>query len=776
MLPAYEKLGGFYLGRDARSGPFVYEANHLLTHAVIAGMTGSGKTGLGVSLIEEAAIDGIPVIAIDPKGDLSNLALAFPRLDAASFAPWVAPGVDPVLEAARWTEGLASTDQDASRIARFRDACEVTVYTPGSSAGVPLSILTAMDPPSPEERSDREAFQARVVGVVAGLLGWIGIESDPAKSREHVLLSNIVSTAWMSGESLTLARIVTRVQDPSFKTIGALDLESYYPRKDRFELAVSLNGLIASPVFDAWTVGEPLDVASLFRTATGKARVSVISIAHLSDPERMFVVTTLLHAVVAWMRKQQGTTTLRGLIYMDEITGYFPPVANPVSKAPMLTLLKQARAYGLGIVLATQNPVDIDYKGLGNAGTWFLGRLQTERDKQRVLDGLESSLDGRASRTEIDAVLSELPKRHFYVHDVHASEPVVIESRWALSYLRGPLTKKELTRLTAKATPISSDEFEPPTSFGDEPIGVNWLPEKPALPIGIREAFVPTTEVSPAYEARLLGAARVRFANKNLEVDFTRNVVFTAAFQEGAIDVSWENDGRWLAVAKHALEADPREGASFRAPNTDLLDPTRMRSWEKAFEQWLEGFQGLPLFEVESLGIRSRPNEPETDFRDRALVMQREARDRAVATLREKWQSRANALEDRIARARTSLEQKRDAANARRTDAALSVGTAMLGAFLGRRTIAGAARSASTAVRGATRMSRAGTPVASEEERLSDLETDAAELTQEFELEANEIIQAHAPENLVVAITIVRPKKVDVRVEWFGIGWLAGSR
>src|SRR5690554_2551364 len=404
----FEKLGVFYLGKeyDTAAGALkddliLYDAKDLTTHAMMVGMTGSGKTGLALALLEEAAIDGIPSILIDPKGDLGNILLQFPDLQPADFRPWIdeaeaaRKGMDPEALAAKtaesWRNGLASWGQDSDRIRRLREAVDMAVYTPGNSTGRPLQILRSFSAPSAAVAQDTTALGERIMSAVSGLLSLLGIDADPVQSREHILLSNIFNNAWREGRSLDIAAIIQEIQKPSFDKIGVFDLESYYPSKDRFKLAMSLNNLLASPGFSAWLEGEPLDVQRLFYTPEGKPRVSVLYIAHLSDAERMFFVTVLLNEVVAWMRAQTGTRRLRAVLYMDEIFGYFPPSANPPSKLPMLTLLKQARAFGLGVVLSTQNPVDLDYKGLSNCGTWFIGRLQTERDKMRVIEGLESA-------------------------------------------------------------------------------------------------------------------------------------------------------------------------------------------------------------------------------------------------------------------------------------------------------------------------------------------------------------------------------------------------
>ncbi len=471
-----DKKGSFYLGHEfdwrkqkLEADPekiIHYDAGDLTTHAVCVGMTGSGKTGLCLALLEEAALNGVPAIAVDPKGDLGNLLLAFPQLRPEDFRPWidesdaqkknVSPDELASQTAELWRNGLAKWNEDGARIQRYLDAVELTIYTPASNAGVPITVLRSFAAPAKAVLDDADAFRERLVSTVSGLLSLLGIEADPMRSREHILLSQILEQTWRGGQSLDLPGLIRAIQSPPFSKVGFVDLETFFPAKDRTALAMQLNNLLASPGFSAWMEGEPLDVQKLFYTAEKKPRLSIINIAHLNDTERMFFVTILLGELLAWVRSQPGTSNLRALFYMDEVFGYFPPTRNPPSKTPMLTLLKQARAFGLGIMLATQNPVDLDYKGLSNAGTWFLGRLQTERDKARVIEGLEGASAAAGSqfdRAKIDQMLSALGNRVFLMNNVHDNQPVVFQTRWCLSYLRGPLTRTQIQTLMQARKP-----------------------------------------------------------------------------------------------------------------------------------------------------------------------------------------------------------------------------------------------------------------------------------------------------------------------------------
>src|SRR5215510_8153301 len=561
MAADYEKLGLFYLGRrydlatSKRLDELVlYDSKDLLTHAVCVGMTGSGKTGLGIGLIEEAAIDNIPVLAIDPKGDLPNLLLTFPNLAPEDFAPWIdaaeaerqglAPDAFAKQTADRWKKGLAEWGEDGGRISRLRQAADVRVYTPGSRAGTPLALFGSLG----QSSDDPEEAQASIATTAASLLGLAGITDVQPHSREQALLSAIL-TSGAPAAGADLRWVVQQIQRPSFTQVGVLDLETFYPAKDRHELALRFNSLLAAPGFEAWNAGAPLDIASMLFTPEGRPRIAVVSIAHLGDAERMLVVSMLLNALLQWTRRQGGTGSLRALVYMDEVLGYLPPVANPPSKLPLLTLLKQARAFGVGIVLATQNPVDLDYKALSNTGTWFLGKLQTERDKARVLDGLEG-VAGSLDRQSLDKALSALRGRVFLMHNVHEHEPVTFETRWTMSYLRGPMGRDDLRRaagMSAAAAPVSTAASAPaapatqPPPLPATPRAASAASGKPVLPVGLQDYYLHGDGRAPSeYSPVLYGAARVRYTDTKRAIDVVRTLYAIVPLASGAVVVDWD--------------------------------------------------------------------------------------------------------------------------------------------------------------------------------------------------------------------------------------------
>lgn len=778
MLPDYEKLGSFYLGKTKPDGAqLLYDSSDLVTHAVCVGMTGSGKTGLCIGLLEEAAIDHIPAIVIDPKGDLANLLLTFPQLSPEEFAPWVNPdearnqGIDSTAFAAQqselWKKGLAGWQQDGERIARLKAAADFTVYTPGSDAGVPVSILSSFAAPDAKTLDDREALRDRINATATSLLGLVGIDADPVQSREHVLLSTLLDTNWRAGKDLDLATLIAQIQTPPVQKIGVLDLDSFYPAKDRFALAMALNNLIASPGFEAWLTGDPLDIGKMLWTDTGKPRISILSIAHLSDAERMFFVSLLLNQTLSWVRAQSGTTSLRALLYMDEIFGYFPPVANPPSKKPLLTLLKQARAFGLGVVLSTQNPVDLDYKGLANCGTWFLGRLQTERDKERVLEGLEGAATqagGGFDRAAMDTLLSGLGKRVFLMNNVHEKQPVLFETRWTLSYLRGPLARTEIRKLMEarkSATP------PPPAA------PANASAAAPVLPPEVPQYFFPVRGAATAYMPVAIGAAQVAFTETKTGINELRELLFTAPIADDAIGAAWER-----AEAADCELADlaksPEEAIAFAALPAAAAKPKNYDAWNKTFSTWLFRTQCIDLFRSPGLKQTSNPGESERDFRIRLQQAAHEQRDALKAKLQTKYAPKLDALAQKKAKAEQKQEVEKEQASSQMLNTAVTVGAGLLGALFGRKTVSAtnltrvgqAVRAGSRAMKERSDIARAGEGVEAIDQQIQDL-------TAEFEAEVTSLDTKVDPSTEAFEAVTLRPKKTGITVRLVALGWKA---
>jgi len=749
-------------------------------------MTGSGKTGLCVTLLEEAAIDGVPAIVIDPKGDISNLLLSFPGASAADFEPWIDPeeaarhGLSAPAYAqkvaAEHVSRLAEFGQDVGRIQRFRDACDLTIYTPGSSAGVELSLLRSFAAPEPAVVEDAELFSGRVEGAVSGLLGLVGIEADPVRSREHVLLSRIFADAWSAGKSLDLAGIIAAIQTPPFSQVGVLELETFFPKKDRAELALAINALLASPAAAAWSKGEPLDVARLLRTAEGKPRISIISIAHLSDAQRMFFVTLLLDEVLSWMRAQSGTSSLRALLYMDEIFGYFPPSAAPPSKRPMLALLKQARAFGLGVVLATQNPVDLDYKGLSNCGTWFLGRLQTERDKLRVLDGLEGAALGQNhafDRSAMEAVLAALGSRVFLMHDVHAPGPVLLQTRQTLSLLRGPLSREQIRRLMEqKRAPAAAGSTPTNVDAGAPPPAKSVLATRPPAPEGVPELFVAAVGTGPVTYQPTIGAiAKVHFVDAKLGVDEWRSHVLLVPVREHTLDLDFASSSRVPVELVLSAAHEPSAGAQFlplprRAPSSKQLS-----GWKKSLATQIYQTERLELLSCPSLEVTARPGESPAAFRARVEQAARENRDAAVAALREKYDPKFSQLRSKLEALDAKLAQERAQATAQQVDTAAAIGGALLGAILGRSTVtASNVRRGASAVRSAGRAKKEASDVGRVEKQRAEL----CEKWTALQTEANAKLAdlQRQPDQQEITRRSLAPRKSDIELGTLSLIWL----
>lgn len=803
----FEKLGLFYLGRpydlaarQPRPGLLLYDSKDLVTHAVCIGMTGSGKTGLCLALVEEALLDGIPALLIDPKGDLPNLCLTFPDLRPEDFAPWVNPDdarkrgltveAYAAAQAELWREGLARWGQDGARIRRLREAAEIAVYTPGSTAGRPVSIVRSFAAPRSAVRDDADLFRERVATTATSLLGLLGIDADPLRSREHILLATLLEAAWRQGRDLDLPGLIEGIQRPPVTRVGALDLETFYPSKDRFGLATALNNLLAAPGFATWLAGEALDVGALLHTPEGRARAAIFSIAHLSDAERMFFVSLLLNETLGWVRAQSGTTSLRALVYMDEIFGYLPPVANPPSKLPLLTLLKQARAFGVGVVLATQNPVDLDYKGLANTGTWFIGRLQTERDRARVLDGLEGAAAGsgqRFDRRAMEEVLGGLGNRVFLLNNVHEDAPEIFETRWVLSYLRGPLTRAQIKQLMGESSPAAPAPTlagaTVPAREGPAPAetarpaprpGVTLATARPVLPPGVPQHFLPVRSTpSPGatlvYVPAVLGIGAVHFADARAGIDWTEEVVVLTPLTDAAVPVRWE-DATLVDVPAADLETAPREPAEWAALPPAGARAKSYEEWGRDLAAWLYATRRLQLLRDPASGTLSRPGETERDLRVRLREAAHAARDALVERLRRKYGPRRAALEERLRRAQQAEAREREQVTQQGLQAAISLGATILGAVLGRKAVSvGTIGRATSTARGAGRVLKERQDVARAQETVAAVQEALAALDAELQAELG-ALDAGAEPGPLEPVTL-RPKKTDVRARLCALAW-----
>ena len=787
----FEKLGSFYLGKayDLKSAQaldelVLYDAKDLTTHAVIIGMTGSGKTGLGIGMIEEAAIDRIPVIAIDPKGDLGNLLLTFPNLAPQDFHPWVnkeeasIKGVDidtlAASTAETWTKGLASWQQDGARIRKLRETVDMAIYTPGSSAGMPISVLQSFKAPPQALRDDGDLYRERIQATASSVLGLMGIEADPVTSREHVLIANIIQNAWNNGQDLDIGGLIRAIQQPSFQRIGVLDLDSFYPAKERSTLAMQLNTLLASPGFESWMQGEGLDAGRLLYTPSGQPRISVMSIAHLSDRERMFFVSMLLNELISWMRTQPGTPSLRAILYMDEIFGYMPPVANPPSKQLMLTLLKQARAFGVGVVLATQNPVDLDYKGLSNIGTWMIGRLQTERDKARVMEGLEGAASGGDfDRQAMEETLAGLGKRVFLMRNVHEDQPVVFTTRWTLSYLAGPLTRDQIKQLMAGRQPQSSANVAAISTAAPSPTSTAAAAEgPPLLPNDVPQYFLPArSREAITYFPMAIGSASIDYASTRYGIQQSRKFMAICEINDGPVEVDWDQ-ATMINLDASDLGKQADADAAYAELPAAASKPKNYTGWNKDFARWLRTNQPLTLLQSPALKVTSKPDEDDAAFRIRLQQIAREDRDEKVEAMRRKYATRMDSLQDRVRRAEQAIDREQAQARNAQISTLASVGQSILGAVFGRKSGVSLGRAGSSI----GKLTRESSDVGRAEENADALREQLQKLEAELQDEINRIESGYDAQTEKLEEVALAPKATDVAIQFVALGWAPYTR
>jgi hypothetical protein len=824
----FERLGAFYLGKqyDVAKGQqldrlLMYDARDLTTHAVCVGMTGSGKTGLCIDLLEEAALDNVPAIIIDPKGDMTNMLLTFPELRPQDFRPWInaddarrkgmTEDAFAAQQAELWRNGLAEWGQSGERIRMLRDAADIVIYTPGSDSGIPVSILQSFAAPQLSWDTEAELLRERIQGSVSALLGLVGVDADPVQSREHILLSNLFEHFWRQGEDLDLPKLILSIQKPPIRQLGVFDVDTFFPEKDRFELAMRVNNIIAAPGFQSWLQGQPMDVASFLSTPTGKPRHSIFYIAHLSDAERMFFVTMLLNQVMTWVRTQPGTTSLRALLYMDEIFGFFPPVANPPSKQPMLTLLKQARAFGLGVVLTTQNPVDLDYKGLTNAGTWFIGRLQTERDKMRVLDGLESASSEAGTaldRGALSDIISALGKRVFLLHNVHEEAPVTFQTRWAMSYLRGPLTRMQVRELMKDApldqpsvAPVEGTAFAPaqpaaiqpssqaarqPVAAAAPEVGLPTSP--PSLSSRIQQVYLPVGRGASAaaldlesreggaievqsrhllYVPAVLGLGRVHFFDDRKGVQEREEFALLAQAPENIGVLAWEK-AQPLDLELRDLSDRPEPEAHFDELPEQINESKEFTALKNDLDDYLYRNTGVTLLYSPVLETYSQPKENERDFRMRLQQAAREKRDEEIDEINERYEKKFDTLEDRLRRYEAKLAEREADVEARKRATMVSVGESVVGLFLGRRST----RMASTALSKQRQAAQAKLRLEQAEEDVEALQEDIEELEEELQEEVGAIQDRWSEALETFEEVKVTPRRADIQIDLVALTWV----
>lgn len=784
--------GHFYLGKRTTDDASLFlEASDLTTHGVIVGMTGSGKTGLGVVMLEEALSSGIPTLIIDPKGDMGNLLLSFPQLLPTDFMPWISESEangDPVQAAVEkselWKSGLKRSGIEPERIARLHDNVDFTIYTPGSSAGIPLNIIGNLD--APADGSDEESMQDEIEGFASALLGLVGIDADPLGSREHILLSNIIHWSWSRGQSLDLGSLIGLVQQPPMRKLGVIDLDSFFPMTERVKLAMKLNGLAASPSFASWTEGQTLDMQRMLFGDNGKPQAAIVSLSHLSDEERQFVVTLLLSKMVTWMRAQPGTSDLRALIYMDEVFGYVPPTGAPPSKKPILTILKQARAFGVGMVLSTQNPVDIDYKALSNAGTWMIGRLQTERDKDRLLDGMGAS-DGSIDVAAIGKTISALDKRQFLLHSTRASAPQVFSTRWAMSYLPGPLTRDQIRQLTNDEQRTAATASAVTAAGSAAPVLTLADNESAVAPQTADSVHVRYLDPGVDYADQLGASATGRRLQAGLAVRV--ELLFDDTKAKLRHEAEWEAiitplDGPVDADAAIAVDYDdrdlngkPPEGVVYILPDAKIKNKTYFKSARTAIRDHLYRNEEIELFYNPSLKLYSRVGENRADFEARCRQQADNRVDEEADKLRVVLVKKLDRLNDAIEKAEDRIREAQFDVQSRqsdqRTTQMLDIAGGLLGGLLG-------GRSSTRTITSGIRRSRSKGRLAQKsaerlktaENRYNDLLGDKEQLTNEVREDLYEIQDEWEQKALDIEITVVGLEKTDISIDEVVLVWI----
>ena len=769
----YEKLKLFYIGKEKIDGqitPLVYQNKDLLTHAAIIGMTGSGKTGLGVTLLEEAAIDAIPSIIIDPKGDMTNLLLNFPELNPSDFEPWLddsevsnSGGTKEELAikvSNSYKEGIQRDFQDLSRVKKLKDSADFTIYTPGSSAGIQVSILSSFKAPTIEILEDMELFSNIINSTVHSILSLIDNKSDET-SKESILLASIFTNYFKEQKDLTLEELITLIVTPPFSKIGVFDLETFFPQSDRLKFALKINTIIASPSFSTWLEGESLDISKMLYSQSGKAKVNIFSIAHLNDSQRMFFVTILLNQILAWMRRQEGTTSLKALLYMDEIFGYFPPQANPPSKQPMLTLLKQARSFGIGVILSTQNPVDIDYKGLSNIGTWFIGRLQTKQDIEKVIDGLSSASEKGLNKQELSLALGTLAKRNFIMKNINEEHIKTFETRWALSYLKGPLSKDAIKKLMENKKNNSPKNLEEKNSEVNEPfIDVSKGKSKPVIVSSIKEKYSYSSQNNAYYmQGYLLFSCSVHYLYTLKNVDLKENINFKIYLDEKATEINFDEKEDVLI---YSFDEKEKTNSFYYELPSFIQNEKELKLLERDFADYVYRNFKLTLYKNDTLKISSKQYESLDDFKIRIQDRLNEQIDEKIENLKQKFEKENTLLEQKISKLFEKLKKEEQDAISATTNSIISIGTSILGAFFGKSSKTAIVSKVATSSRGVSKALKERSDIKTVQGEIDALQSLQDGLEEKLKIEIEKINDEFNISKYTIEEFFIKPKRTDI--------------
>ena len=805
----------FYLGKvydeqgNLTDEKLLYDPQDLVTHCMITGMTGSGKTGLGIILLEEMARKNIPAIVIDPKGDLTNLMLHFPELRAEDFEPWIDPEA-PVREgkslleisvetAEAWKKGLSEWGLGKEEISEL-EKVSYTIFTPGSTVGNPINILSSFEAPKTPVKEGDEFIREEIATTVTALLDLIGISNiDPLQSREHILLSSIIEQYWNMGKSIDIEEMIAAVNDPPFEKLGALPVDKMYPPKDRFQLSLLLNNFLASPSFQNWNKGPNLDIEKLLYTNDGKARMNVFYLQHLNDHERMFFVTMLYSQIESWMREQPGTGNLKLGVYFDEIAGYLPATSNPASRNVIIRLLKQARAFGVGMILSSQNPIDFDYKALSNAGTWFIGHLQTAQDVRRLIDGLATN-DGGIDQTEAKRRISALKNRQFLYMNVHTPGLKVMTTRWTLNYLAGPLTRNRIPLLIEKGLSERVDtvssvmnvnetvaELADTSQNQGEDQGEAEMSEekakevqpegtKPEIAANINEYYRRAEKIAaevgaPAEEITYIpvwiAQAEARILQPKYNLDFIdKKAVLIDEPDIRGVSINWREYETEPFDEKTVQSRPQYADAKYEQPPEWMSDSGSVRRRESDFLDYIYREGIVKIRANKPLDVYAAPDVTEEDFIAMCKGKVAEASQNEKDKLAKAYENIVDRMETKIRKAEADVADKTDKVKSKNIEKYGAFGELVIGMFTGRK------RSVSTSINKYGQSTNADNALEKAQLVLDELKADLEQQTEEFKKQIAEVEEKWNKIAEEMDEVTVTPMKKDIFIDYFGILWL----